>query len=78
MSTEPTGLDGKVTRKIYIEAGINRENLCGYKGECLIDNVIGGDRGELCLSCRYRTALDVPTVLMNKYVERKEKIEKGY
>lgn len=67
MSTEPVGLDGKVTSKVYI--AVDSKNRCTYEGECLIGNVIGS-KENLCMNCKYREPVDVPFMLNEMYKER--------
>jgi hypothetical protein len=65
MSSGPT-LTGdtyiEATKKKYINVYFDKNDWCSYKGKCLIDNVIT-EREFLCLLCKYRKPLDIPSVL---------------
>lgn len=53
----------------FINVEIKRKDWCGYKGECLVDDVMCGD---LCSLCSYRISLPIPQILR----EAKEKKER--
>ena len=48
--------------KKWTNVKISRNMICTYYGECLEENNINGD---LCLYCKYRKLLDIPSILKN-------------
>ena len=65
MSTDPTGLDGsnciEATQKKYVNIIFSRDQWCGYKGKCMIDNLTV--RGDVCNHCKYKKTIDVPKII---------------
>lgn len=54
----------------FINVDINREDWCGYKGECLVDQVM---RGDLCSLCSYRISLPIPQILEKELKRKRDK-----
>lgn len=73
MSTDPTGLGNdncvNATKKIYINVQFDKDDWCGYEGECLIDNMVY-DKISPCLLCKHRKPIDVPCKLDLRMKER--------
>ena len=58
-----------ILNKKYMDVRINKRNVCTYKGECLIDNVLF-NKYELCEVCKYKTPLDIPAILNEEAIKR--------
>jgi len=72
MSKGPT-LTGETcltaTRRIYLNVSFSREDWCKYKSLCRIDDLLPTSI-DVCLLCKHRIPLDIPTILNKKHAER--------
>ncbi len=53
----------------YLNISFTQEDWCSYKGHCRINQVLI-DYVTICLLCKYRKRLDIPTVLEDANNER--------
>lgn len=76
MSSGPT-LIGETciesTKMVYLNVTFSKEDWCGYKGHCRVNQLLTDKMGA-CILCKYRTPLDIPNILEKENTKRNAEI----
>ena len=73
MSTDQTGTTGNFTSTKYVNLNLNIYDWCSYTGICDHYSIILDDAPECCLLCKYRKLIDMPKIIEETKLKRKEK-----
>lgn len=75
MSTDPTGVEGSIEKRIRVNISFTTKDRCRYNGDCKLRYTLAGE--DLCKDCIYADKFDVPRLIKEALNNRERDLKDG-